>query len=65
MNMLIRPMQIAPNAADCQITCPPIVFKARAGPAMAMNAVLRSIVAAAVSNSAWVRYRRSTLTAWL
>ena len=63
--MLISPATTAPNAVDCQVTCPPIVFSARAGPDMAMNAALPSMVAAALSNSACVVYSWSTLTAWL
>ena len=65
MNMLISPAQIAPNAVDCQVTWPPMVSSARAGPAIAMNAALSSMLAAARSNSAWVAYSPSTLTAWL
>ncbi len=65
MNMLIKPTQIAPKAVDCQVTWPPMVSSARAGPAIAMNAALLSMLAAARSNSACVAYRPSTLTAWL
>ena len=65
MNMLISPAQMAPKAAACQVTCPPVVFSARAGPVMAMRAAFPSIPAAALSNSAWVVYRPSTLQAWL
>ncbi len=54
MNMLIRPAQIAPNAVDCQATCPPMVSRARAGPVIAMKAALPSMLAAAFSKSAWV-----------
>ena len=43
------------NTIGGQVTCPPIVLSARAGPAMAMNAALPLISAAARSNSAWVR----------
>ncbi len=53
-NMLIRPTTIAPNAVDCQVTWPPMVLSARAGPAIAMNAALDSIDAAARSSSAWL-----------
>ena len=56
MNMLISPATIAPNAPACQATCPPIVSSARAGPAMAMNAVLSAMLAAASSSSACVAY---------
>ena len=40
MNMLISPTEIAPKAVACQVTCPPMVLSARAGPAMAMKAAL-------------------------
>ena len=53
-NMLINPTSTAPKADACHTTWPPIVFSARAGPAMAMKAVLPSMLAAALSNSACV-----------
>ena len=53
-NIDISPPAIAPKAVACQATWPPIVLSARAGPAIATNAALDSIVAAAASNSAWV-----------
>ena len=53
-NMLISPATTAPKADACQVTWPPMVFSARAGPAMAMKAALSSMLAAARSNSAWV-----------
>ena len=43
---------MAPKAVACQVTCPPTVLSARAGPAMEMKAVLPSMLAAAASNSA-------------
>lgn len=54
-NMLIRPATMAPNAVACQVTCPPIVLSALAGPVNAMKATLSLISAAARSNSDWVR----------
>ena len=62
-NIDISPAVTAPNAVDCQATCPPTVLSARAGPAMAMNAALPSIAAAAASNSACVAYSSFTLIA--
>ncbi len=53
-NIDIRPIVIAPKAVACQVTCPPIVSSARAGPVMAMKAALASIATAAVSNSSCV-----------
>ncbi len=52
--MLISPAVMAPNAVDCQVTCPPMVFSARAGPVMATNAALFPMLAAARSKSAWL-----------
>ena len=54
---------MAPKAVACQVTCPPIVSSARAGPAIATNAALDPITAAARSNSAWVPYIPFRLTA--
>ncbi len=51
-NMLISPATTAPNAVACQVTWPPIVSRARAGPAIATSAALPSIPAAARSSSA-------------
>jgi hypothetical protein len=51
-NIAISPTVIAPNADACQATCPPVVFRARAGPAIAMNAAFSPMAAAARSNSA-------------
>ena len=52
--MLIRAAQITPKAAACQVTWPPVVFSARAGPVIATSAAFPSMLAAALSNSAWV-----------
>ena len=60
----IRPAAMAPNALDCQATCPPTVSRARAGPAMAIIAVFSPMLAAATSSSAWLAYRPSMPTAW-
>ena len=43
----ISPAAIAPKALDCQATCPPTVSRARAGPAIAIIAVLPPMLAAA------------------
>ncbi len=53
-NMLTSPAVIAPNAVACQATCPPVVFSARAGPAIAMKAALADMAAAASSNASWL-----------
>jgi hypothetical protein len=53
-NIDMRPTVTAPNAVACQVTWPPTVLSARAGPAIATNAALDPISAAARSSSAWV-----------
>ena len=50
----MSPATTAPNAVACQVTCPPTVFRARAGPAIATSAALPCIPTAARSSSAWV-----------
>ena len=54
MNMTISPTTTAPNAEACHVTWPPVVLRARGGPAIATNAALFFIPAAARSNSACV-----------
>ncbi len=61
----MRPARTAPKAADCHITWPPMVSSARAGPSIAMKAVLVSMLAAALSSWACDVYRPFTLIAWL
>ena len=38
MNIDIRPTTTAPKAVACQVTCPPTVLSARAGPAIETSA---------------------------